>query len=365
MKNVNTTYRGSNEDFLKEGSGKGGIFGYIRRSAQDRSSHPLESQIGTINKYIEEYSKSRLEGYANVRTYYIDNGVSGSLAPEKRNGMNALILEIKDLIEMKRNNRITSDTVSSSVSSKTRTFIKGGIHVITFDATRLARSLNIGTSLKSLFENLGITLHLAQPRMVVEGSNADMFYGLNLQMASAERIATIKRVKNSFEHKDWDPRKSFGWKFEGSGNKPIELPEEQIVLDQIKNLYEKDGLKMTEIVKIIQTETGGRRVRKNGVETDENVKIPWTTTELSFLAKKHKWVWGGGKSVKALELEIISEREKSEFNEDIGVYNLSLEIFLEKNRGTFIDGVKLNRAMLKRFFPESQNSWKKIGRAHV
>lgn len=49
---------GTGKEFLPQGSGKGGVFAYLRRSAEDRSNHPLEVQIKTIQEYVKDYGKT-------------------------------------------------------------------------------------------------------------------------------------------------------------------------------------------------------------------------------------------------------------------------------------------------------------------
>ena len=295
----------------------------------------MKAQIETIQEYVRECSKRHFGGNREIRFYAGDNGVSGSLDPERRDGLRTLLAEIT---------RVLDSEDLSRESEK----IKGGIHVVAYDATRLARSVSVGTLLKERFEKMGVTLHLAQPRMLVEGANADLFFGLNLQLAANERVATIKRVKNSFEHRpDWDPRKSYGWKFEGAGKPPVKLSEEQATLEKIEKMFVVDGLRVCEISKTVQQETGGRRVRRLGAEDHE--MVPWTSTEISFLCKLHKWVWGGGNTFVDLEKITDSEKDADE--------TLTMEDFLERHRGEIFNGVKINRAMLKRYFPDSRPPW--------
>jgi DNA invertase Pin-like site-specific DNA recombinase len=333
---MNTSYRGSGgigEEYLPAGSGEGGIFVYVRRSAEDRSGRPLSAQIATIREYIKEYSSSRFSRIDSVRSYFGDNGVSGSLPAEKRDGLSALLKEVEEV-------------------TKANPSLK--IHVIVYDATRMARSVGVGTALKEKFERWGVTLHLAQPRMVVEGANAELFFGLNLQMAASERVATITRVKNSFKYRpDWDPRKSYGWKFDGSGTVPEIMEEEQNHLKHMKTLYEQEGKTVSEISKTLQLETGSRRSRRKGASDTET--LAWTGTDVSFLASKHKWKWGGGKTFGDLEEAVDQARTLGE----------TMEEFLERNSGLLVDGVKINRPMLKKVFVESQPEWRQRALARM
>jgi DNA invertase Pin-like site-specific DNA recombinase len=315
LKSRTATYRGaggSGEEYLPAGSGRGVIFAYVRRSAEDRSQRPLAAQIEIIDKYVKD-CLSHLGGA--VRIYFGDNGVSGSTAPEKRDGMTALFTALHSVIE---------EIGHSSA------------HVVVYDASRLARSINIGSQVKNMLERIGATLHLAQNRMLVEGANAELFFGLNLQLAASERTATISRVRASLRNRpDWDPRKSLGWKFDGAGTVPVELPEEQQILTYIRKMFEVDGKKVAEIAKIVQTEFGPRRRRRPG----DLGKNDWTSTEISFLSRKHKWVWGGGPSIASLEAELDtmpSEEIKG-----------SVEHIFHQKQGQYYDGVKINRAMLR------------------
>ena len=78
--------------------------------------------------------------------------------------------------------------------------------------------------------------------------------------------------------------------------------------------------------------------------------MKWTGTEITFLAKKHKWKWGGGLTIKDLEKEAeFAKREGKD-----------LETFLKEKKGTRYDGIKINRAMLKKYFIEAQPKWKAI-----
>jgi DNA invertase Pin-like site-specific DNA recombinase len=329
----------SKDDIFPTGTGKGGILAYVRRSAEDRSGRPLHAQFETISHYVRDNLSLTMRGSSGmsdvqcddyvsngIRKFFVDNGISGATHPSKRPGMSALLVEMETIMS-------------------TPPYIP--IHIIVYDATRLARSIDVGSQLKASFEKHGATLHLAQPRMVVEGANAELFYGLILQLAASERTATISRVKTSFKHNpDWDPRRSLGWKFDGSGTKPVAIPEEQELLSRIRAMFEGEGLKVCEIAAKIQAETGGRRCRRVGAADTET--ICWTGPEISFLAKKHGWKWGGGKTLADLENEIDAAVAKGTNSEE----------FLIANRNTFYDGVKINRAMLRKFYPETLPEWK-------
>lgn len=318
------------------GTGEGPVFAYVRRSAEDRSGRPLHAQIETINSYVAGCDCIVPRG-SGIRKLYVDNGISGATPPDRRPGMSALIADL---------------------TAYTRQNLHSQTHVVIYDATRLARATDVGTALKSTFDRLGATLHLAQSRMVVRGETAELFFGLNLQMAASERTATINRVKSSFYHNpSWDPRRSYGWRFMGAGRPPEPVPEEQAVLAEIEQMYTVDGLSVSEIARVVSEKHGPRRVRREGVAaaaaddlmTATNpTTTPWSTTDISFLARKKGWKWSGGNSISDIEAEIFAAREEG----------TTLDEFLERHRGMMVDGVKINRAMLKRYFLSEMPEWR-------
>lgn len=300
------SYRGSGgagNEYLPTGSKIGNIYAYVRRSAEDRTHRPLAAQIDSIDRYAAEVLNSR------IHTYFGDNGVSGSTAPEKRDGMLAMFAALKE-------------------ATKT-----GRVHIIAYDASRLARSVYIGSRVRTLLEDIGATLHLSQSRMKVEGANADLFFGINLQLAASERTATIARVRASLRARpDWDPRKSLGWQFKGAGENPEEIPTEQAMLNDIQTMYEGSDKTVTEIAAAMQLKHGNRRSRgKDTTKTEA-----WTGGEISFLANKHKWVWGGPQSFKDLEIELAQEKQNT------------VDEMFESRRGKIYDGVRINRPMIAR-----------------
>jgi DNA invertase Pin-like site-specific DNA recombinase len=350
----------------RTGSGVGGILAYIRRSAEDRSGRPLRAQVESISSYVVECLVPSLTGkeanvYAAasalsekkefVREYFTDNGVSGTTEPSKRDGMRRMLQLMNIIIKEE----------------------KTPVHIVAYDATRLARSISIGSTLKSSFEAAGVTLHLSQTRMKIEGASADLVFGLNLQIASSERTSTINRIRNSFAHNpDWDPRKSFGWRFDGAGTTPVPLEDEQAILREMQDAYEVKGESAYDIASALQAKYGGRRWRRghdgDAADVDDGDAADaddgdvgaaerhhrsveggsdlakWTSSQIIFLAKKHGWKWGrkGGKTMDDLDQEaFVAAHERGE----------RMSEFLRSRRGTLYDGIKLTKGMVRHIFP--------------
>ena len=326
---------------IPKGSGLGCVVAYLRRSSEDRTGRPLVAQIETIKQYVQDtlaYSLARtrkssetfedaIDRIANVecvREYFMDNGISGTTPPENRPGLSGAL---KLLISLRS--------------------CGNPAHLVVYDATRLARSVAVGSIIKEKFlEQQGINLHLAQSRLLVEGRNADSIFNLGLQMASYERTSTITRLKSTFKYKkDWDPRKSFGWRFNGAGVTPTVVESEQVILGKLKAMYEEPGAKSaTEIAKQIQSETGPRERRDGGEGT-----VDWTGTDVKFLARKHSWVWGGENTIEDLRRD-VSNCIRSGGNS---------EEFLKDNAGKKYNGAKLGKAAIRNYFPELQPEWKR------
>lgn len=329
---------------LPKGSGEGKVFAYMRRSAEDRRGRPLHAQEETIRAYVRECLEYKLlpSDVNGVREFFMDNGISGTTAPQDRPGMSKLIAAIQSIPRS---------------------------HVVIYDPTRLARSVDVGTEIRRIFERAGATLHVAQSRMTVEGANQEMMFGINLHMAAAERTAVITRIRTAFKHHpDWDPRRSFGWKFTGRGEAPIPIPEEQETLAFIKELYQsKELLSTLEIAKRVQERTGGRRWRckdADEVAQRNGTLAKWTGSEILFLARKHKWKWGGDALASTGAKVFTREDLKAEAEREIANGG-DLETFLKAKAGYMCDGVKLNRAMLKNYFPEALPAWKREAITHA
>ena len=324
-------YKGSGGDgreYLPRGSNEGAIFAYVRRSAEDRSIRPLTTQIEVIEKYAQEMFKTEEASTTPIITkYFGDNGVSGAIAPEKRDGLRALF---------------------EALDEASHKPCPNGIHIIVYDASRIARNASVGTLIKDRIDRCGGVLHLAQNKMAVTTSTADLFFGLNLQMAASERAATISRIRTTLQtKKDWDPRKSFGWQFKGAGIKSDELPEEQVILTEIKNLYEKEGKNIADITKEIQTKFGNRRCRQTKTQNENEVQ--WTQTDISFLSKKHNWVWGQENTLKVLEKKCIDFSREGKNTEEV----------FKILKGQYFDGSKVNRPVIRRFMGGAQlPEWK-------
>ncbi len=336
------SYRGTGgdgSDYLPEGSGDGGVFAYVRKSAEDRSNKPLDVQVKTINDYVREYHK-KLGCFrpTKVRCYYGDNGVSGSAEVSNRPGLQKMFNDINDLI----------------LTPKAPT-----VHVVVYDVTRLARSAAVGSAIKEELGKKGVTLHLAQQRMVVEGSMEDLIFGIGLHMAESERNATIMRVKQAFKHKDdWDPRKSYGWKFNGKGQTPEVIEEEQNVLQKIKELYE-GGMLIKEITEELR-KMGKRRCRKLG---EEDKLVDWNGTDVAFIIKKNKFKWPGTKfsDLRVLIKDFLDKQEEEDHeNENEGESSSQpeknmLDIFQKIHKGLIVDGTKINKPLLRKVFVDERN----------
>lgn len=325
-------------------SSRSTVFGYLRRSAEDRRGRPLETQRDTILRYVADFITPRApRGTADgVREFFIDNGVSGTTDPASRPGMSKLI-----------------ETVRSTPRA----------HVVVYDATRVARAVEAGIEFKRILDHAGASLHLAQSRAVVEGSNEEMMFVINLQMAASERVAAITRIRSAFRsHPNWDPRR-FGIKFAGAGTTPQIDVEETALIEEMKNLYESKGEKTwtpSEIAKYMQIRTGGHRYRKIRVDhaasaaagklihqppPEDKQIVPWTAGDVIRIATQNKWVWGGGKTKADLEREIEEARRT---NDDVCV-----ESFFAAHKGELYDGVRINRAMLKRYFTDEMVPWRR------
>lgn len=328
---MSATYRGKyQEEVILPRSGKGGIFCYSRVSSEDRGSKPLDVQIKTMEEYVRDYGKTNLNDKNNygIREIYIENGMSGGAPIEKRPSLSALLKNIEFL----QNDR--------GIDS---------FHIVCYDLSRLSRSVETGTKIKAFLDSRAITLHLAASRNIITGSNAELFFGLNLQMAANERISTIKRVKQAFKYKEWDNRLGYGWSYSGkAGDKPIEIESEQLILKEIRELYEKNGMSTAEIAKFIQEKHGQRRSRDK--DAKEGTMLDWSSPDIAILARLHKWKWGGeGMTRSQLENVIATARAEG----------IEMEEFFKKNKGTKIDGVKINRPMLKKYFIEANSDWRR------
>lgn len=318
-------------------SGNGSVVGYVRRSAEDRRGRPLVTQMETIRRYVQEVLVPRAPPGTvdGVRAFYIDNGISGTTEPSLRPGMSRLLQDIKGLVRP---------------------------HVVVYDATRVARAVETGIEFKRLLDCSGASLHLAQSRAVVEGSNQEMLFTINLQLAASERVAAITRIRSAFaQHPQWDPRR-YGLQFSGAGSTAVDDPVACEVITQIRTWYETEGVSPTEIAKRLQIQTGGHPYRKIEVDHDASVAshtlvhkknsrlIPWSTADVLRIIRYHKFQWKGERTLQTLKSEIAEAQSRGE----------SISTFFASHRGLSYDGVRINRAMLrKQGFSEDMLPWKR------
>lgn len=330
------------------GSGEGGIFAYVRRSSEDRKGRPLKTQFETITDYVTKYSRdiTDREKSLGIRKFYIDNGISGSTRYVLRHGLSELLNDM--------------DAYSKSLIGKDR-IGEGKIHFIVYDVSRLARDASVGSEIKALIENQhGGVIHLASQGLCIKDSTTDMLFNMSLSAAASERTATMLRVRTAFRHNShWDPRKSFGWKYEGSGQTPTELEDEQEILKEIHELYSKQGLTLSEIVQIISAKYGPRRWRGihdlDSSKEDPPKTIAWSTPDISFLARKHGWRWGGPFTHLDLEEHIYFSKRREE----------TFEEFLKKYKGVLCDGVKITKVVLSPYYMTTLPKWKALAHAKV
>jgi len=316
------------------GTGRGRVLAYLRRSSEDGRGRPLEAQREAIWSYVEDcMAREALPGEVDgVRRFFDDNGFSGTCGIAERPGLRALLEELASLPRA---------------------------HVVVFDATRLARSVGVGNAIKEQITLLGATLHLAHQRAKIGNPMMAMLFGLQLEMAAQERQSGIARTKSAFRaHLGWDPRKSFGWHFEGAGKEPTKIDEEQKILAEMRVLYEGDALSVSEIARALQTKHGSRRQRsyRESSPTEDSRLVEWSGADVAFLAGKHHWLWGKD-SPRAAEL--LRRKDLEAQTQEAVARGESLDDFLRARRSAVVDGVRINRAMLKRYFIDALPAWKR------
>lgn len=317
-------------------SGQGEIMVYMRRSFEDRDLRPFAAQAESIHAYIKDLMAC--EGLAphGVREYFVDDRVGGTRPIVKRPRLSALFEAVAGL---------------------------EGAHIVVYDITRLARNAVSGVEVRDALAASRATLHLSRSRTSARGSS-------ELARIFSDPLPppqTSPRVRSAYKRQPgWDPRKSFGWYFPGAGKAPIEVPEEQIILKYLKAKFENGDL-VADIVRDMQAKFGNRRCRRytaiseTTVADDECASAPWTTSEITFLTKKHKWVWGRTSAEGAPKFPTRKELEvEARAQARLGV---KLETFLAQRRRTYYDGVRINRAMLKLYFPEAIPDWKQTALA--
>jgi DNA invertase Pin-like site-specific DNA recombinase len=312
---------------MPKGSGVGGVFGYLRRSAEDRSGRPLYAQTEAIRAYVEKDKIGGGDG--TVREFFADNGVSGTAGISLRPGLKSMVEAIDKLLDDPSH--------------------RGSVHVVVYDATRLARSPDVGSAIKKTLEERGVSLHLAASGMLVSGSSSELLFGVGLQMASSERAATISRIRNAFKYKEgeWDPRGSYGWKFNGAGTRPTPIPEEQEIIREAREMYENQGMPVAAIAKALQEKHGNRRRRDKDAPADATVA--WIGNDVLKIARDGRWKSPTSITPKELGIAVEAARANGKNMED----------FLEANGGKTVDGVKMTRGMLRIYFPEHLPDWRR------
>lgn len=329
-------------DDLPSGTGIGNVFAYVRLSTEERTGKQITSQIESIQNYIEywdtidpfDHKQTRPpEQRTGIRKFYFDNGVPGSFGIDARP-------QLKQLF---------ADIVAFNAEKKTILEMDVSNVLVVYDVSRLTRSTKVGEEILEMTISHKTLIHTSSNRQILRKKGDKMMFKMLVMMAAQERSETQKRVRSHFEtqRKKWDPRKSFGWRFLGAGTKPEEIPEEQVILEEIRELYEDQGRPTAEIGNFIQSKHGSRRCRqllplKDGSMPDD-VLVKWTGTEISALAKRNEWTWGGSDGVNCIKNERELHKMALKAEED----NINLDRFLELHRGKLVDGVRINKLMLK------------------
>lgn len=335
-----------------EASGLGHVFAYVRHSCEDRATRRIPTQIEAISSYVRECMVA--EGLApfGVREYFIETGIGGGRSVAARPQMRKMFDQMASLATATPN-----------------------IHLVIYDVSRLARTPKAGREISEGLLAHKASLHIARTRALYPYPDGIM----RLFLASRHRPLSPAPPRNVYKcQPEWDPRKSYGWYFPGPGRAPIEVPEEQVVLKYIKCRYE-EGARVADIARDVQTRFGDKSHRRFlAPPSDEPIsKSPWTGLEVTFLANKHRWVWGG-KAVAFAPApdhhpppdqvaggtdEPSNFKTRAVLDEDARAASRSgetLESFLARNRGNYYDGVKINRAMLKRYFTDAMPEWKRV-----
>ncbi len=316
------------------------MFAYIRRSQEDRTGCGMDHQIGVIKGYCETapaiLNASATRG--KINRFFADNGVSGAKDYEKRPGLSALVRALEE-----------KNTAGEST------------HLVVYDVSRVARNKEVADRLMAKLKAVCCTLHFANDRRVAEGSMGSMITHLGLIMSENEREQTIKRVKTAMKHRDWDPRRSFGYREpDGPGGKPEPIPEELAVLEEIRAMYEDaPGLRVKDIAVRVQERHGSRRCRSRAARTAPSEPVAWRGTDVAFLASKYGWKWGGAEG-SAAGRECLTAAQLRAAAAQAVAQGETAAMFLKRHHKVMCDGIAVNKGMLRPYFPQellSEYDW--------
>lgn len=272
------------------------FFGYIRLSSSIEEKENENNKIETQKKAIQDfYEKKFKKGKKEDLTFYVDNGVSGTVPyTEREEGFKKLANQISQIRE--------------KTSSKP-------IHLILFHPDRFSRDDLVFNLIIDFLSKKCVKIYYVSE----EGEGDPMILKFKSIIAEQERRNTIRRINQFYEvHDNWDKRVGFGWDYDPSSKTKKENAKEYPILQQIKTAYE-EGQLVNDIAASLNQQKLFKRDGKK-----------WNTTSLSFVISKNNFEWG----IKNEKMRTAFEKDnyyKSEGSED-KIYIKDFEKAVENKR---------------------------------